>query len=72
MAHKYSVVDIQRMRAAIELLLWPRGLWQGPIMGVVPNHERTRAVEDHLRTYMENGTTADELEQSAKEAIKAA
>jgi hypothetical protein len=41
---KYSVPDIERMRAAL-------------------SRDVTINVEDHLRTYMQNGTTPDELEE---------
>jgi hypothetical protein len=70
--HKYSVGDIQRMRVAIQLLIWPRGLWQGPIMGCVPDDVVRRNVEDQLRTYMQNGTDPYELERAAREAVKEA
>jgi hypothetical protein len=68
---KYSISDLQKMRAAIAVLLWPRGTFRGPIFGTVPEDEQSHMIEDHLRTYMQNGTSVEELMQAAN-ALKAA
>jgi hypothetical protein len=54
---KYSVDELQRMRSSI-----------GTILG--GNHKvAPSTIEDQLRTYMQNGTTADELESAARRAL---
>lgn len=52
---KYSIAEIDRMRAAIE----------GGSYFPTDDMKRAALVEDRLRTHMQNGTTVEELEQVA-------
>jgi len=65
---KYSLDELDRMRRAISVELWPRGTFRGPVFGYVPEGEQSLAIEDRLRTYMLNGTTPEELEERANAA----
>ena len=53
---KYSVGEIDRMRKALERIC---------IRPMVPYNpvEKQREIEEHLRTYMLNGTDPEELEE---------
>lgn len=59
---KYSIHEIDRMRAAIATAIQSPGLYN--------DADRAAAIEDRLRTYMQNGTTPEELEANAMEKAK--
>lgn len=52
----YSVNDIVRMRKALDAILTP-------VNRAFYRHEINQTVELQLRTYMQNGTSPEELEQ---------
>ena len=64
--HRYTVIEIERMRAATDALMFPMvwdSLGNGPAPGSggLPG-EREKKVEVQLRTYMMAGTRPEELE----------
>jgi hypothetical protein len=63
MSHKYSVDEIDRMRETVRRLLTPKG---GGLYSYNPE-QRTKEIEERLRTYMLNGTEPSELEKSAED-----
>ena len=69
--HKYSVPEIERMRIAVDALMFPT-VWNSARHGYRPGTggspgEQEKKVEVQLRTYMLNGTRPEELEAIAKE-----
>ena len=70
--HKYSVVEIERMRDAIPRFTWPM-YWRSETDGDRGDYwlrpgEREREIERHLRTYMMAGIRPEELEARADAA----
>lgn len=55
---KYSVNDLHRMRIAIIAML-------GYIPGIYESEQHSASIERYLNTYMQNGTTPEELEAAA-------
>lgn len=59
---KYSISEIDLMRKYIGCS-YPAGVNYLP-------HERTAEIEQRLRTYMQNGTTPEELEKHAQDCME--
>ena len=64
MIRKYSVAEIDRMRAALKKRHWIQDIMQGEDIWMMDaRHLRhDNYIENLLRTYMENGTEPEELE----------
>lgn len=63
--HKYSLAEIDQMRRAVEHeWLFGRGRSQSGMSRTFGPGELETAVEQRLRTYMQNGTDPAELQQA--------
>lgn len=60
--HRYSVTEIDKMRDTVNAIISER--YEG---SAYMASERQAMVEDHLRTYMLNGTTQAELDDALVE-----
>ena len=64
--HRYTVLEIERMRQATDGLVFPKSFFSGIYYG--PNTaERERKTECQLQTYMMAGIRPEELESLVKE-----
>jgi len=59
MERKYSMSEIDRMRRAIR--------WSYPTGVSFNGAERDADIENRLRTYMQNGTTVEEIEEWSRQ-----
>lgn len=74
--HKYTVLEIDRMRRATKELMFPLKAWISCTMaqragGFVSEETIWQRVESQLRTYMLTGIRPEELESLQKERAKA-
>ena len=69
---KYSIDEIDRMRAAIWELNHIHGHFVTPGSCEEFMSRQLAKIEDQLRTYMLNGTTPEELEEAAQSYTKKA
>lgn len=68
--HKYTIVEIEKMRIAVNDLMFPT-VWRSATHGWVPGSggrpgEQEKKVEEQVRTYMLAGVRLEELEALCK------